>query len=143
LTAAHCSSAFLPMLRGVVVRVRSKATSLAKERLLRLPIGLLTMPTARARPAGVSRVDQMHWHAGPACFVGEELAQLEERPGMPRVAKFASNRYSLLRAQQAVEGECLARYGGFLGTFLADTVVGVALEAGLAPSHATNTALGV
>src|SRR5262249_25381840 len=99
---------------GVVVRVQREATSLAKERFLRFPIRLLTVPTGRTRPAGSPWVYQMHRHAGPGGFVGEELAQLEEGPGVPFVAMFVPNRYPLANPAQVFESQCLARYDGFL-----------------------------
>jgi hypothetical protein len=85
----------------------------------------------------------MHRHAGPCRFVGDVVAQLEERPGMPLVAMCALNRCSLSDTAQVFEGDCLAQYSGFLDELLADAVVGIALEAGLTLPHASYPPLGV
>lgn len=45
--------------RGVGVRVRAEATSLAKELRLRTTVGLLTMAALATRPAGIPGVYQM------------------------------------------------------------------------------------
>src|SRR6516225_6306675 len=50
--------------RGIVVRIRRKATSLAKERFLRLSIGLLTMPTVATGSTTVPGVYQVDGNAG-------------------------------------------------------------------------------
>ena len=107
--------------RGVHVRIQRKATSLAKERLLGLPVRLLTMPTSRAGAAGIARVYQMQRHARPGGLVGEELAKLVESPGMPFVAMCVTDRYALADSRQILQSECLARDGGFLDQGFADT----------------------
>src|SRR5262249_9213473 len=129
--------------RGVIVRVHSKATPLTKERLLRLPIRLPTMPTLATGTAGVARVYKVDWHSGLRRLVGDILAQLEERPRMPLVAMFVSNRCSPPDSRQILKSDCLARYGGFLDELLADAVVGVALETGFAVAYLAQTALRV
>ena len=80
---------------------------------MRRAIGLLTVATGRAGATGVSGVDHTQGHACPGGFVGEELAELEERPRMPRVTMFVTNRDPLPDATQVFERECLARYDGF------------------------------
>src|SRR5690348_6997657 len=99
---------------------------------------LLTMPIGRTRPTGIPWVYQMHGHACPGRFVGEELAQVEEAPGVPLVAMFASNRGSLSDSTEIFKSDCLARYDGFLDEPLADAVVGglgLALELPQAQIH--------
>src|SRR5262249_8437770 len=129
--------------RGVVVRVRSEATSLAKELRLRLPIRFLTVPTMAAGAAGVARVYQIDRHTGVRCLVGHVLAQLEDRPGVPLVALCPTNRCSLADTREILKSDCLVGHGGFLNGLLADNVIGVALEAGFALPHAADMALGV
>src|SRR5262249_48282385 len=110
---------------------------------LRFPIRLLTMPTGRARPAGVPGVHQVDRHASPCRLVGDVRSQLEERPGVPLVAMCPTNRCSLADSRQILKSDCLAGYGGFLDELLADAVVGVFLEAGFASSQAADATLGV
>jgi len=135
--------------RGSVVRIQREAPSLAKERRLGLPIGLLTMPTGGAGATGSPRVYQMYRRACPCGLVAEELAQLEEGPGMPLVAMFAmfamfaSNRCSLSNPGQVFESECLARSDGVLYQGLADTVRHVLLETALPSGVPAQAALGV
>jgi hypothetical protein len=57
-------------------------------------------------------------------LIGDIVAKLEEGPGMPLVAMFASNRCSLPNPAQVFESDCLARYGSFEDKLLADTVIG-------------------
>ena len=85
----------------------------------------------------------MDRNAGLRRLVGDELAQLEEGPGMPLVAMFAPNRCSLSDPRQVFESDCLARYDGFLDQLLADTVIRVFLEARLTAAHLAQTTLGV
>jgi hypothetical protein len=89
------------------------------------------MPTGRADAARILGVHQTHRHASPRRLIGDIRAQLEERPGMPLIAMFVSNRCSRLNPTEVFERDCLARYGGFMHELLADTVVrvlGLALE---------------
>ena len=85
----------------------------------------------------------MHRDACPCGLVGEELAQLEEGPGMPLVAMFVPNRYPLSNPAEVFESECLARDDGFLHQGLADTVIHVLLEAALPSRILPETAFGV
>lgn len=85
----------------------------------------------------------MYWNACPSSFVGDELAELVESPGMPLIAMFVSNRDPLSDTCQVFERECLARYGGFLHQGLRDAVVHVLLEAALPARVLSETSLGV
>src|SRR5262245_939172 len=69
----------------------------------------------------------------PCGFVGHELAQLEESPGVPLVAMCPSNRCSLADSRQILKSECLAGYGSLLHQGLADAVIHVLLEAAFPP----------
>jgi len=102
--------------RGVRVRVRVRRTapSLAEELGVSLALGLLAMPTGRARPAGGAGGHQMHGDAAPCRLVGEGVAQGEARPGVPRVALFATHRGGLWETARVCAGEGLARSGGFV-----------------------------
>jgi hypothetical protein len=55
------------------------------------------MPTGRAGAAGISGIYQVDGNTRLCRLVGDVFAQLEERPGMPLIAMFVSNRCSLLR----------------------------------------------
>ncbi|HEV8194658.1 MAG TPA: hypothetical protein VGP82_24665, partial [Ktedonobacterales bacterium] len=79
---------------------------------MRLPIGLLTVPTAATGATGISGIHQIHLHARPGRLVGEELTQLEEGPRVPLVAMFVTDRYPLSDSRQIFKSQCLARYGG-------------------------------
>src|SRR4029077_15572420 len=63
--------------------------------------------------------------------------------GMPLVTMFASNRCSRSNPTEVFERDCLARCDGFLNQLLANTVIGVTLETGLAAAHLPQTAFGV
>src|SRR5215831_11494833 len=115
----------------------------AKELGVALSIRLLALPTAATGPASVARVYQIDRHASLRRLVGDTLAQLEERPGVPLVAMCPTNRCSLADSRQILQSDCLAGYGGFLDELLADAVVGVVLEAGFAPPHAADAPRGV
>lgn len=106
-------------------------------------IRLLTMATLTARAAGIPRVYQMQRHASPGGFVGEELAQLEEGPGMPLVALFVANRYPFSNPTQVFESQCLARDESFEYQGLRDTVIDVFLKAALTARILAQTAFGV
>ncbi|HEX8983075.1 MAG TPA: hypothetical protein VF792_09920 [Ktedonobacterales bacterium] len=128
---------------GIIVRIQREATSLAKELRLRFAIRLLTMPTGATRAARVSGVYQMDRNPGPRCLVGDVLAQLIERPGMPLIAMFVSNRCTLSYSGQIFESDCLARYGGFLHQGLADAMVGICLEAAFLACVLAKASLGI
>ena len=85
----------------------------------------------------------MHRDTGPGRLVGNVLAKSEEGPGMPFVAMFVANRYPLSNPAEVFEGECLARYEGFLHQGLANTVIHVLLEAMLPARVLPEAALGV
>ncbi len=68
------------ILRRVQVRVAGETTADAEEPSLRLPIGLLTMPTTTTGLAGIGRVDVDYQHADQRRLVGHEGPELEERP---------------------------------------------------------------
>src|SRR5262245_38975820 len=94
----------------VRVRVRSNAPSLAEELGLRRAMGLLTLPTGRARPAGGAGVHQRHGDAAPCRLVGEGgVAHWEASPGVPRGALWATTRGALLETAQGCAGEGRAR----------------------------------
>src|SRR5690348_14334114 len=85
----------------------------------------------------------MQRHACPGSFIGEEVAQLEEGPGIPFVALFVPNRYPLPDPRQVFESQCLARYDGFSHYGLANTVIDVLLEAALPSRILLETAFRV
>ena len=85
----------------------------------------------------------MNRNTCPGGLIGDEQAQLEEGPGMPLVAMFASNRCSLPNPRQVFKSNCLARYDGFLDKLLTDAVVHVFLKSGFASPYAADAALGI
>src|SRR5690348_5618907 len=101
------------------------------------------MAAGRAGAAGVPRVYQMHWHAYPCRFVGKELAQLEEGPGMPFVAMFVPNRDPLTNPRKVFKSDCLARDDGFFHQGLRDTVIHIRLEAAFSTRVLAQAAFGV
>jgi len=109
---------------------------------LRLPVGLLTVPTSRAGAARVSGIYQVDGNTGVRGLVADVRPQLEEGPRVPLVAMCPTNRCSLADSRQILKRDCLAGHGGFLNELLANNVVGAALEAGIALPHAADTALG-
>src|SRR5437763_7986523 len=88
---------------------------LALEGGLTLTIGRGSVPAPRTRLACVGRVYEVDRDTGPCSLVGEKRSQLVEGPGVPLIAVLAANReLALANAGQVFEGQCLARYGGFL-----------------------------
>src|ERR671935_1625054 len=67
-----------------VVGMASEPAADAQEMRLRLPIGFVHESAARTRPAGVAWIDVDHGHARQLRLVGNELAELVERPGVQR-----------------------------------------------------------
>src|SRR5258707_3119939 len=86
------------------------------------------MATVATRPTRVSGINQMHRDPCPSRLVGDVLAELKEGPGMPLIAMLVSNRCPLSNPTQVFEGECLARYGGFINQGLPDTAVHIPVQ---------------
>ena len=107
---------------GSVLSVRSQAPSLAKERVLRRAIRLLTAPTGSACPAGSAWVSQGDRRADLRRLRGDGLAPLAERPGMPLVTLVVAKTYPVWRPAQGVECAGLAGYDGVLNQLRAARV---------------------
>jgi hypothetical protein len=120
--------------------VAAETTLLAKKGGLALAIGRRTKPTTATRLARISRVDQPDLHPCPSCFVCEEQAQLEEGPAVPFIAVFAPNHCRVPDTSEIFQGQCLARYNGFLDQGLRYLVIDVSHEAALPPAHLLETA---
>src|SRR5579872_1820416 len=104
----------------------------AKEPRLRDTIRLLTMPTAATRLAGIGRVHVHHWHTGQPRLVGNERAQLRERPTVqhsPLALGTVDATADALKVLKRDSASCVFRRAD---NGLAETVVDILAEASLA-----------
>ncbi|SRR5579875_577639 len=101
------------------------------------------MATRMARSARIAWVNQMEGNARPGGFVGDELAQLKEGPGMAQRSLLMTNRNPFSYARQVFESECLARVFGFAYHCLADTVIHIPLKTRLFARVLSEAAFGV
>ncbi len=77
------------------VGVTSEATRHTMELGLREPVGFIHATASRTRPAGVPGVHQGQRHSRKRRLVCDELAKLEEAPGMVLASLGFSHGYSL------------------------------------------------
>jgi hypothetical protein len=117
---------------SVQVRMAGVATVDTEEPSLRGPICLLTMPTVATGLARIRGVHQDQAYTGCLCFVGDEGAELKERPRVQHTPMATRTRQTvdsatdvleILQSDSAPCAFCRADEG------LADTVVGIAGEA--------------
>ncbi len=107
-----------------------------------MAIGSFTMPATRTRLRGISRVHQAQRNARPGCFVGKVHPQLVESPGVPFVAVFAASHCPIPDAGEVFQGQCLARYDGFVYQGLGNAVIDVFHVAALPSTHLFEATFG-
>lgn len=99
---------------------------------LTFPVGLLHMPASIAPLAGVVGIDKDHRNADHPRFVGNKLAQLEERPvAVPRPLICALDPRPRADALEVFQSNRPVRAFGSLNNALRNYVVGIGLKPAL------------
>lgn len=123
--------------RAYPIGMRGKTAPGADELGLRSPTRLVDASAfwTWARSARVARVHRHEGHAGEQGLVGEERAQLCERPGMQSAPLSLSNRYPVADPRQFFDGDAASGVSGLADDVLADAMILVGVEALLPPSE--------
>lgn len=124
------------------VSMRLESTPNAAERLLGGTVRLVDVPAFRAGPAGVPRVNCDYGDTGEQSLVGDEGAQLEERPASMSSPLTTPNGYPVADALEVFEGDATSGAFGLGHETLTDAVVLDRAKAGLLAREFLQVPLG-
>ena len=128
--------------RANVVGVVSKPAAGADELGLRTPRRLVYTPAPGARSARVSRIHGEQGDPSEGGLVRDEGAKLSERPSVQVLSLGLPNRYPIADVHQVLDGNPARGVFSLGDELLADDVVGVGVEAHLAPTKTLQVPLG-
>lgn len=117
------------------VGVASEATSRTSKSGLVRPVGPVNVAAGRTGTRGIARIDKMNLHPCKLSFIGDELAELPERPFAVARSLGLVYRYPVADPGQLFERQVAAGVNGLGHQLLADAVVGIGFEPAFSPAH--------